>query len=78
MIGTEGVESLETFLEFVERLRRDVENDSEHADRNHTLDEFMEALGRWTQDASRASMYDAAKVDWQLIATMLVMGWTYE
>lgn len=78
MIGIEGVESLETFLWFIAQLRADVANDSEHADRNHTLDEFLQAFGRWTEDASRASMLDTAKVDWQLIATMLLMGWTYE
>ena len=71
-----------TFIKFVENLRSDLRDDGSSWE-NNTLDNFLEALSRYTEDIQGYYDYTEQKINadqpsWQLFADILKGATIYE
>jgi hypothetical protein len=75
------MKSKEDFVAFVEALRRSLAESPEQWE-NRTLDDYLEALGRWTEDSDgyyqNTGQPVPRRVDWKVFARALCAASVYE
>ncbi len=71
-----SVASKESFVRFLEALRRDYLNDPGSWE-NQTIDSFLWAAASWVEDYAGADV-DFENPDWKTVAAMFYMGKLYE
>lgn len=76
-----NVSSKEDFIHLVDALRKDLAENPEKWE-NKTLDDFLEALGRWTEDSDgyyiNMGKPIPQNVQWRVFAEILTAASIYE
>lgn len=76
-----NIKNKEDFVIFVRELKKDFENSSSKWE-NITIDTFLEALARWTEDSDgyykNTNQPIPQNQDWKAIADMFMGGKMYE
>lgn len=77
----ETITNKEDFIEFVNLLITDLAKNPDEWE-NKTLDSYLEAIGRWTEDMEgyylNHHLSIPENVDWKVVATILIAAKIYE